>query len=328
MAERLDKVIDSLFTIKGFIVSIVLILVSHIIPDQQSLWFFSSGIIHFIKSVVRDTGIAVFIMVGIAVTLDRRHRIRFLGEIDQQIANFRSSSFQALFGWFIPFEYLNEVEKQIFTANFIREDCEVSYTLRNIPEDIKQQIDETCDLNTERIIMEVRSKSKIRNIKLEPLPYSFRFFVEKEDAPNFNRVYLVNITNVEGVTQTYNDEELKTFLNPADIINNSYIMPERIIQPNETVEVDVRFRAIRAYPHTREVFLSLLMTRDMAIRIRCDIPGLIIFCETIAPQRLQEIPITDPGSAYCTEKCWRIYKPLLPYQGFMLWWHKTNSDGS
>jgi len=327
--KTINRLLDRLFGTYGIILGLFLIgagiFYSYLI-NSLTPWDGNTEIVKLTATFLKECGLAVIILIGIAFTLDRRHRESFLQEVRTQIDAFKKDSFASLYGWTIPKKILYEVESQIFKNVLIRDKCCIEYLLREIPDEYKTQIDETCDIVTEkRIIVDIILKYELRNIKTTPITHQIKCFLEKEDAPQFNRVIKV-ITISDNLPSTYEEEDVKRFLDTSDEINNIYAFNEIELPPEKSISVEIHYRMIRAYNHTREVYFSILPSMGLEIDVKCNVPNLLILAELISPHYsdLKEIPCSDKGGAYCIEKKWIVNKPLLPYQGLMLWWHKTD----
>jgi hypothetical protein len=270
-------------------------------------------------SLLIELGIASFIIVILGLTLDKYQKEKQ----DEMLEQFKENSFFALFGWILPNSevFLDTVTKQIFHSNFIRKDWIICYTLNKISDNIKASIDSTCNYS-DSLIIEIDSSYKITNIKSYEQNYNVKFWLEKEDAPTFNRVIYFNIQgkNFTGIGK--NEEELrKCLVSKNEDISNEYNLGSYLIQPGETVSIRTKSLAIRSINQTTEFYTSVYLSESLTITIKDQTCSNLSFvCEANSPHRCNKV--NEFSSNDCREITWSITEPLLPYQGIYLKWHK------
>jgi hypothetical protein len=117
--------------------------------------------------------------------------------------------------------------------------------------------------------------------------------------------------------------ELDGCLNPFDEKDtyNRYKFPEVKIPAGGFIKLDMRSHLIRSLRHTREVYSTIMMTRDMKVTA-VDNTGcnLVIKCDALSLNKCRKMQTIQNTN----EHLWVIDRPLLPYQGVMLVWHDFN----
>jgi hypothetical protein len=332
MREQLNKILDLLIGTWGGILGIALILLGVWLQDGSIQA--QAGVQHLFGSFARELGVALLVVVFITFTLDRRQKqlaaeeskntlLQFDARVDGFISSLKKNLFSALYNWQIPPSFLQEFQRQILAEGKTRDRCLLEYTLRELTLEERtmlEQEDPGCR-GPNRMVLEVKFSNRMQNKRSEKIQHEICCYTEKENAPNFNRHRGVTITWPDGTTLSHSDDKLKECRLDgggceADL-NTIYKLPPATIDANSFVDIEYRAICIRDKRHTREVFTSIILTEDLKVVVKNHIPDLEIMAEALAPQAIKK-------NVNGNEHTYVLSRPLLPYQGVMVWWHNPN----
>lgn len=266
-----------------------------------------------------ELGIALFIAVFIGLTIDRLQKKELEEIYKKNLDEFKESSFNSLYGWMIPETYLDAIKEQVLSQGVSRSNCLLEYVIRDVsPDDIATIRAQDNEVNVDgRVIMKQYLYYTMTNHTASRKTIDIPFSIEKEDAPLFNRVNHINIIRNGKVEQYPEDKILSTQCQEEwNSIDNCFSICGIEISAGESIDVEILATALRSKKHTREVYTSLRLTDGITVKVynETDRSDMQIFCSGLTFNNLKKYYLDDVVA-------WKLNRPLLPYQGVMMWWH-------
>jgi hypothetical protein len=289
LQEKIDKLLKIQFyyiilLLAGiFLVVGTLFNIEYFFFDKHSV--FGSKINEVFELLCTELGIAFCVIGVLGLTLDKHQK----NKQEEMLNKFIENSFFAIYGWIIPSKkYLETVVSQIFNSNFIRTNWNITYTISKIPQNILDEIkvgNPTFTL-ADPLLMEIETSYTMTNIKAYGQEFNPMFSIEREDAPNFNKLIFFGIKiESSNIDIKFENEELDcTTILTKEEINNKYNLPKYLIKSEETAQVNTYSHAVRSINQTTEFFTTLYLSEGIKIKVIDKIrEGHIFVCEAHSP---------------------------------------------
>lgn len=287
-----------------FTAGIILLLVGILVKDTR----------HILGAFISEIGIAFIVSAIIGLSIEEKHKKSFSDLAKQQIDNFKSNTFQSLFGWSVPKIYIQLIQEQITALHFYRNSLEIEYILHEInkfPIDIPSEILKNGNL----VFIESRHKFTVTNIRTVDKNYCFSFTLDKDVYSQYNHATSI-IIETEDKYLNLSKDELKGYLckkSINDTFEHTYIIPEICVKPNKTLRAEIISYAPRLEIYNKETFDTFYFTENVSV-IATNFPKeFSITCETSTEKNM-------PFSESLNSTRWKNTKPLLPNQSVVFRW--------
>lgn len=281
--------------------------------------------IHHLSGVfISEIGIAFIVSAVIGLSIEEKHKKSFSDLAKQQIDNFKSNTFQSLFGWSVPKIYIQLIQEQITALNFYRNSLDIEYILHDIsefPTNLPAEI-----LKAENLVfIESRYKFIVTNIRTTDQNYCFSFTLDKDVYPQYNHAVSIVIVTEDKYIKL-SKHELDAILREEskdDTFEHTYIIPEICVKPNKTLRAEIIAYAPRLEIYNKETFDTYYFTENISV-IATNFPEeFSITCDTSTEKNMQ-------SSKSVNSTRWKNTKPLLPNQSVFFRWknHPTHKKSS
>ncbi len=247
------------------------------------------------------------------------HRSEFTDHVHQQLKAIRDEVFRATFGRAFPDQYIDEIERTIFGAEFLRHGHRQIYTLHLL---------NTSDLNPDSsedelpditlMQCEVTMSYEVENIS--PIPQDFKVRLELEKPTfksliQFVRIYRVTINDKDMLPDQLQCAD-KDCPDTEDFRCFEYVVKD--VAPGTRVRVQAYWTFLKDADDV-ELWRSIYPSDGMLLGV--NFPREVLAKGAHAMHRVILSMKEFEGRSYYE---WSIDQPVLPHQGIAFWWRSTN----
>ncbi len=287
----------------------------------------------FLSKLLEHVGVALVIAVFVGWTIDSVHKKEFNENSTKMLEEFKRNAFTSVYNWAIPRTFLDAIQEQIFTCKLIRNNWDVMYTLRPFTNDETQRLKQAFHEYPleRRLAVDIVIEGIIKNVSTSVVVKPLVFFLEKEDAPEFNRCTAIEIFEVGGdFSKKYDEQDLlKLQVKQTDddddatkntlSINNNFTTESISFLPGKTYRILMHATYSRSKNYAREVMTIMSLTQSVKVTVVSQFPELCIYGELLSPYGFKT---SHNGNRYT----FTSDNPNLPHQGYMIWWHSGISE--
>ena len=251
--------------------------------------------------------------------LVHRHRGDFTANVHEQINSIKTEMFRATFGRSFTREYISEIERVIFGANFLRHRHRQIYTLKFLrTADLDPDPRDAALPDIALMRCEVSMSYEVENIANTPQDFSVRLELEK---PTFKP--LIQFVRIRRVA--INDKDmLPDQLQCADRDcpdTEDFRCFEHVVKdvpPGGQVRVQANWEFLKD-ANDVELWRSIYPSDGMTLGV--NFPNEVKAKGAHAAHRVILTTKEVEGMNYYE---WSIDKPVLPHQGIVFWWRTSD----
>ena len=271
---------------------------------------------HAIVSVLYEIGIALLVFAFVSITVERFARAQIVREFETliekstlkheaDVGEIKLNVFQHLFGRVIGEDVVKHLMETVFAQNWFRRNLRIEYNFR------------PCSGDAEHLILKADVSYVLHNLFNQPKEYEFLQYYENfiEHRHSGNLIFFEIRDDKKPIVRL-----TKTDLNK----NNPPVFREGIrhgLQLVQTVSCDRPLKVQFVYETIRrrcdcEIFVTSIPADGIEVRVNDPSDSTDFYPDSA--HTLEPVPDSIPPDGTPTH--WHIQCPLLPGQGFVLYW--------
>ena len=258
-----------------------------------------------------EVGTAGVVAIGLALTVDRLAKWRFIELAEKDREKVKKDVFQYVYGYKIPSEITSEIDSQILRSLFIRRNCKLIYSIKKIQDENDEYF----------LLVDATISYDLENVTTEPKTYLFEYFIEESPSPSLNSMVKFKELEIKKCENpiSYNEEKIQQKTSSSKVpgrLGFESSIEVRVL-PDNPASVVLKYDMIRL-SESESNFTTLIPTIGLDWKIVLeDDSRLQLDCYDPSPE----------GIAFGNEHQlrpewhhWSLQRPLLPNQGVYLRW--------
>lgn len=272
-------------------------------------------------SVFKEFFFAFVIAMFVIVTIERSSRAEQNNFLVRANEAAQKNVFDAVYKRRIDPSVFAEVEQSVFESDFVRLRHDRTIHISAI------------DGHDDSILLTSNQDFRLKNISGADREYKFRAYLPKPHASfeGRNKVTEITISRISNGARLDPDVAISGAavdaclkedpLSPDEIF---YLSDTVIVASGEEINVEVSLELVKER-FDNEIWTTLLPTLYAEVTVVSRVQGLRLSAISLNRQSLVEAK-TGAGNGDHETKKWKIEKPMLPYQGYVVSWSREDRD--
>lgn len=259
--------------------------------------------------ILTEFGIAGFIGFVLAITIERLSAEEFRKSAEEHVNEIKKNVFHYVYGHSIPEEITQEIDEQILRAVFVRREAHISYTLDHV---------RRGDAPAGYVLVNVVMHYVAENITKVTQNLPVAVIIEKAPDPVLNGDVKIISVKVEGggcgEPFEYEEADLRALQTEDDI--EITFKKEVPVAPGKGTRVVINTQTVKYLNGGSDTgfVTNHVCGLDMIVQAPADI---CVFAIPLTSGKFDDGWSHKPQAGHYH---WQLKRPLLTYQGFLLYW--------
>jgi len=282
------------------------------IVDYAVHWFMSGKVWIL---VLKDVGFACLIALVLALFIERSARDRQERAAAMQQEKIAENVFKGVFNNDIPEVLVDEVVESVLRAPIVRTENHAHF----IMDDGSIEVDGDI---TRHVVITATTRYTLKNCSRQPINVPVGLMIPIPSNPNLRA--RAKLTEVEIAERKLSDVEIAE--GDRAIPDTAYekrFQWRHQLSPGDTLSVKLAYSLVKDRSDN-EIWTSLFPTLASTLSVVVNTGDLDIGADGLNRETLRPVnAITDKSEE--RHRTWELKIPMLPYQGFVLWWRPRGS---
>ncbi len=260
--------------------------------------------------ILNEIGIAGLVGFLLAMTIERLSAEEFRKLAEEERNVIKTDVFHYVYGRRTPKVITDEIDTQILSSDFVRQDQSLGFVLDvvNDPRTQESYIRSKCTVNY-----------KIRNITPDRKTFVFDHSIDKSPSSSLRDEVKYTSLVVSGCETPFelNEEQLRKKRTETETEIPLNVDQKIVVLPEQPTIVKIEYQAIRNLKGGRIYFAFTNHAYDLDLTVHAPKRDIKVFAGAFSIYPLKETDRHQPSLGYYN---WRLEKPLLAYQSIYITW--------